>query len=103
MLRDVDMSGCYASILSQLNVCLGRPVIYDPGNRKRSLLAAVNLVQKNSEPDAWFLRVTGDISKIRNTLIPSTDGACTSDKYKRCASRALALHACTRAASSRAS
>ncbi len=82
-LRDVDMKGCYTEILAQLNVYLGRPIILDPGKRKCSLREALTLVQTCCNPDAWLLRVTGDLTKIPNVLIPSTEGARTADNYKR--------------------
>jgi len=90
MLRDVDMRQCYNRIASQLDVYWGRPVIFEPGSRKLKLRDAVKMVEGCCQQDAWFLRVTGDIQKIANTLIPSTDGARTSENYKKRQSEAVA-------------
>jgi hypothetical protein len=83
MLRDVDMSGCYTSIISGIDVYWGRPVVHEPGNRAITLLQAVRLLADCCDPDAWYIRVTGDIREGHNTLIPSTAGAITSANYRR--------------------
>ena len=83
MLRDVDMSGCYNNILNTMNVYLGRPVVLEPGSDKMQLQEAVALMAKHANQDAWYIRVTGDLTEIANVLIPSTLGATTSNNYRR--------------------
>jgi len=83
MLRDVDISGCYNGILANMNVYWGRPVVLEPGSRAMTLAEAVEFVRARAAgDDAWFLRVTGDITGIPNTLIPSTLDAVTADNYR---------------------
>src|SRR5262249_11379769 len=81
MLRDVDMAGCYNSIIAQLNVYWGKPLVFEPGRRALSLSDAIELVAQHAEPDAWYVRVTGDISNGFNVLIPSTVDAVTSENF----------------------
>lgn len=81
-LRDVDLAGCYSTITSQGSVYWGRPVVFEPGSNVLSLREAVSLVQCLAENDGWILRVTGDITAIPNVLIPSTQGAITSENYR---------------------
>ncbi len=90
MLRDIDMSQCYPAILSERNVYWGRPVVFEPGSRKLTLREAVKLIQERCEQDAWFLRVTGAIKSFPNTLIPSTEGARTSENFKKRIPQAVA-------------
>ena len=82
MLRDVDMSGCYARIIEGINVYWGRPVVHEPGGRPIGLAEAVTLLGRHCDDDAWYVRVTGDIRAGFNTLIPSTLGAITSANYR---------------------
>ncbi|QGJ69324.1 Hypothetical protein PBC10988_9980 [Planctomycetales bacterium 10988] len=84
MLRDVDLKGCYNSILCHLNVYWGQPVVLEPGSKKMSLADAVQLAQELADSDAWFIRVTGDLSNFPNTLIPSSLDPVTSDNYRSC-------------------
>jgi hypothetical protein len=52
MLRDVDMSGCYTTIISGMNVYWGRPIVHEPGNRSLTLREAVELLAGRCDPDA---------------------------------------------------
>ena len=83
MLRDVDMSGCYNSIIGKLNVYWGRPVIFESGSKPLLLKDAVAFVQQHSAPHGWFIRATGSIKGYFNALIPSTENAITSLNYKQ--------------------
>jgi hypothetical protein len=83
MFRDVDMSGCYNHIIEDLAVYCGRPVVYEPGRRSLTSREAVDLVEKHADPDAWYIRVTGDLSTGLNVLIPSTADAVTSANFGR--------------------
>ncbi len=83
VLRDVDMKSCYSEILQHLNVYWGRPVIWEPGDRRMTLAQAAEFARRHAQADAWFIRVTGDIHAIPNTLIPSTVDAMTGDNYRR--------------------
>jgi hypothetical protein len=81
-LRDVDMAGCYNNILTRMNVYMGRPVIYEPGQARLSLGQAVALLRQHAAPDGWMVRVSGDVTGP-NALIPSSDDAVTSANYRR--------------------
>lgn len=81
MLRDVDLGGCYNKIVGDMNVYFGRPIVFEPGRHRMTLRAAVELVTQHSPRDGWFIRVTGDITTIRNALIPSTRNALTTENY----------------------
>jgi hypothetical protein len=77
------MSGCYNEILAGIDVYWGRPVVFEPGNRAITLLEAADRLAGCCDPDAWYVRVTGDIRAGYNTLIPSTAGAITAANYRR--------------------
>jgi hypothetical protein len=85
LLRDVDMRSCYSEILQRIAVYWGRPVIWEPGNRGMTLAQAVEVAERHADADAdaWFIRVTGNITALPNTLIPSTLNAMTHDNYRR--------------------
>jgi hypothetical protein len=83
MIRDVDMSGCYNTIIAGLDVYWGRPIVHEPGSRALTLRQAVELVRRHAAPGGWYIRVTGDIAEGHNVLIPSTIGATTSANYRR--------------------
>ena len=34
MLRDVDLSGCYANVMAGMHLYAGRPVVHDPGRTR---------------------------------------------------------------------
>ena len=78
-----SIKSCYSEILQHLNVYWGRPVIWGPGDRRMTLAQAAEFAQRHAQADAWFIRVTGDIHAIPNTLIPSTVDAMTADNYRR--------------------
>lgn len=82
MLRDVDFNSCYNAILGRISVYWGRPIVLEPGKRNMPLVDAVTYVRRRSNDDAWFVRVTGDISAIPNSLIPSTLGAIRRENYR---------------------
>jgi hypothetical protein len=83
MLRDVDMAGCYNNIIARMNVYWGRPVIYEPGGRRLPLAQAVAFVREHADPDAWVIRVSGNINSYPNALVPSTQGAVNSFNYRQ--------------------
>jgi hypothetical protein len=82
-LRDVDMSGCYQKVIERIAVRWGRPVVFEPGQETLRLQDAVNLAMREADPDAWMVRVTGDIHSHPNALLPSTDGAMTAANFRR--------------------
>jgi hypothetical protein len=82
-LRDVDMRAAYSQTLQGKNAYWGRPVLLEPGARRITLRHAVNFVRQHADDDAWFIRVTGDITTIPNVLIPSTTDALTGENYRR--------------------
>jgi hypothetical protein len=82
-LRDVDLSGCYNTIIGGMQMYLGRPLVFEPGNSRMKLCEAVEFLSRESDPDAWCVRVTGPIDGIHNALIPSTLGALTPEGYVR--------------------
>jgi hypothetical protein len=83
MLRDVDMSGCYNTLLARLHIYWGRPLVYEPGRKKWSLREAVEYLTRHAAPDAWYIRATGDLRTAPNALIPSSRNAVTSDNYRK--------------------
>jgi hypothetical protein len=82
-LRDVDLSGCYAAILSRMSVYWGRPVILERGRTARTLREEVEAVAAIADRDAWLIRVSGPITGILNALIPSSPDALTTTNYDR--------------------
>jgi hypothetical protein len=82
MLRDVDISACYPSIISALNVYWGKPIVHEPGARRLNLRRAIDMVTRLAPPDGWYIRVTGTLSQATNVLIPSTRDAVASDNYR---------------------
>jgi hypothetical protein len=83
MLHDVDMSACYSTIIGRMDVYCGRPVVFEPGSRRMKLREAIALLEKSADPDAWYIRVTGDLQAGDNVLIPSTVDALTSKNYRK--------------------
>ena len=83
MIRDVDMSGCYNRTLSDMDAYWGRPAVFEPGRRVLTLAEAVDLVARHAAPDAWYVRVTGDLAAGPNALIPSSTEAVTSANFRR--------------------
>lgn len=82
-LRDVDMSGCYNSIVSRMNVYWGRPVIFEPGNKALTLKDGVGFAKQHADEDGWMIRVSGDITNHPNAVILSTENAVTSLNYRQ--------------------
>jgi hypothetical protein len=84
LLADVDMCSCYARILEDIKIYVGRPVVYEPGSRRMLLKEAIRFLKKHAAGrDAWFIKVTGDIERFPNALIPSTKDAWTHANYRR--------------------
>jgi len=74
----------------------GRPVGVEPGQNGLTVREAVELMRRHAPDDGWFLRVTGPINTMPNTLIPSTVDAVTHQNYRRRSARArLADQSCT--------
>ena len=79
MLRDVDMQGCYNRVTAGIDVYLGRPVIFEPGDEVVTLADAVAFATGVAPPDGWLVRVSGRLSDgVLNVLVPSTEGANVS-------------------------
>jgi hypothetical protein len=86
--RDLDLVSCYPAILAKMNVYVGRPVVWEPGNDKRALGDVVRFLEEMAAGwDAWMIKVTGPIAAAPNALIPSTDDALTHKNYKKQAAR----------------
>jgi len=82
MLRDVDMSGCYNSIIADLHVYNGQPKILEPGRKKVALAEGISLVQRLAPGGGWQIRASGKIDNYFNVLIPSTEDALTCHNYR---------------------
>jgi hypothetical protein len=86
--RDVDLSGCYAAIISGMSLYVGRPVIHEPGSRGMKLKDAIEFVEKHAVGrDGWIVKVSGPITRSPNVLVPSTKGALTNENYQRRAAK----------------
>jgi hypothetical protein len=83
MMADVDLVSCYARIISRMNVYWGRPVVHEPGDNRMTLHQAVDLLSGYCDPDAWYIRVSGNIKAGHNALIPSTRDAITEADYRK--------------------
>ena len=71
---DLDQSSCYATLMSSMNVYLGEPVVltFKYKRYKPTLKKILEFVQnKKIANDAWFVRVSGELSEAINTLILS--------------------------------
>jgi hypothetical protein len=79
---DVDFTGCYAALAAQLHAYFGRPVIYEPGATAMTLREGVRLMEQLADADAWMIKATGEMPTIQNALVPSTEGAITSQNYR---------------------
>jgi hypothetical protein len=77
MMRDVDMAGCYNTILNDMSVYWGRPVILEPGEDAMTVAKAVEFAREHANDDAWLIRASGDFPLGVNALIPSTVDALT--------------------------
>jgi hypothetical protein len=82
-LRDVDLSSCYPTILSNMDINWGTPVVFEPGARSMTVKRAVDLLRSESSPNSWYIPVTGDLPDVCNTLIPSQLDAITGDNFTR--------------------
>lgn len=97
--RDLDLSSCYPAILADMDVYLGRPMVFEPGNDDWCLKDAIELLEKRAAgKDAWYVRVSGRIEGIANTLIPSTREGLTTDNYRKRAPRRVSATAHKRTA-----
>ena len=82
------MSGCYAAIIGGVSLCVGQPVVHEPGSGKMRLKDAVAFLRENAAgADAWVVKVTGDVTHAPNALIPSTSAALTHGNYGSRAAR----------------
>jgi hypothetical protein len=106
MLADIDLSGCYARVMGAMKLYAGRPVVHEPGRDGESgsirmrLKDAVEFVRAHSAgPDAWIIKVSGEVTVGPNVLIPSTKGALTNANYKSRAARRRAAEQWARGAS----
>jgi len=74
ILSDLDLSSCYASAMSDLDIYLGKPVtITFPYKKYQYTLKEILEIieEKEISKDAWFVRVSGNLEKGFNTLIYS--------------------------------
>jgi hypothetical protein len=71
--KDLDMSSCYGTRLTDLNVYLGQPVITTFRNEKDrpKLKDVIEFLLNNSPDDGWFIRVSGKLQEAINTIILS--------------------------------
>jgi hypothetical protein len=82
--RDVDLSGCYASILGRMSLYVGRPVVHEPGPGKMRLKDAIPFLSEYAASwDAWIIKASGPIKQMPNVLIPSTSKALTHANYQK--------------------
>jgi hypothetical protein len=72
MYRDVDLCSCYNTILGQLNIYVGRPVIWEPGDSQMKLADAVAFLREHAPDDGWIVWASGRITSMPNTLVRST-------------------------------
>jgi hypothetical protein len=83
MLRDVDLTSCYPSIIANMNIFIGRPVVWEPGNKAIPLADVIHILENHAAgQDAWFIKVSGPLPHGVNTLIPSTADALTLANYR---------------------
>ena len=73
-LSDCDLSSCYASFMSTMNIYLGEPVVrtFKHKKYKPKLREVIEFIKSQKlNRDAWFLRVSGELKTAFNTLIMS--------------------------------
>lgn len=73
-LSDCDLSSCYATFMSQMNIYLGEPVTrtFKYKKYKPKLREIVEFIRsQNLNRDAWFVRVSGELKTAFNTLVMS--------------------------------
>lgn len=72
---DLDLKSCYATALTSMNLYLGEPIALSFGesnNEKPTVKEVYEKIKKHNIPkDAWFIRVSGRLNKVTNTLILS--------------------------------
>jgi hypothetical protein len=73
-LSDCDLSSCYASKMSQMNIYLGEPVVktFKYQSQKPKLDTVLETLKSmNVARDAWFVRVSGEFKQVINTILLS--------------------------------
>lgn len=86
--RDLDLSRCYPSVLREMNLYVGRPVVWEPGNDTLPLADVVGYLDEHAAAwDGWFVKVSGSVSGAPNVLIPSSHGALTHLNYHKRAAK----------------
>lgn len=73
-LSDLDLSSCYSTVMSRINIYLCEPVTvtFPYLNSAPSLRSAIEFLSKLNVPiDGWYIRVTGKLKNAINTLILS--------------------------------
>jgi len=85
MFRDVDLCSCYSAILGQLNLYVGRPVVWEPGDSQRTwtLADVVEFLKEQAADDAWMIWASGHLTSMPNTLVRSTIDGVTTESYRR--------------------
>ncbi len=87
--RDLDLKSCYPTIIGQMDVYFGRPVVLEPGHTSWTLKQAVKYLQRHADSEyAWFVKASGSIKGFANTLIPSTADGFTNDNHRNRFARA---------------
>ena len=72
ILLDLDLNSCYATVLTNMNLYLGRPVLSTFHYNKPKLKEVIQELRKlNVAKDAWFVRVSGHFKKAVNTILMS--------------------------------
>ena len=83
LLHDVDLVSCYPTILADMDINWGTPIVFEPGANTMTAKSAVDFLSRTSSPNSWYITVTGDLPRgVCNTLIPSQLGATTSDNLR---------------------
>ena len=84
----MDLSGCYAAVIGNMSLYVGRPVVHEPGHGMMRLKDAIAFLSEHAAgPDAWIVKVSGPITAAPNVLLPSTNGALTNANYQNRAAR----------------
>lgn len=95
-ISDADLKSCYPSIIRIMNQYVGQPMLWEPGRSRRKLKDMVaQMLAHAAGPDAWIIKVTGDIPSNNNVLIPSTRNALTLDNVREKKKRGKAKHSDT--------
>ncbi len=89
--RDVDLAACHRSVLGDMTVSLGRPVVWEPGDQRLRLADAVAFLEHEAAgDDAWFVVVSGPLAGGLNTFVPSSRDALTAANHRKRAAVAVA-------------